>query len=58
MSFRNLREFIRTLEQRDELIRISAVVDPELEITEITDRISKGPLAQNKALLFEHQYHP
>ena len=54
MSFRNLREFIRTLEQRDELIRISAVVDPELEITEITDRISKGPLAQNKALLFEN----
>ena len=54
MAFRDLREFIRELEKRGELIRIKAPVDPELEITEITDRISKGPAAQNKALLFEN----
>ncbi len=54
MPFRDLREFIKALEQRGELIRIKTLVDPELEITEITDRISKGPAAQNKALLFEN----
>ena len=54
MAFRNLREFVRALEERGELIRIKTEVDPELEITEITDRISKGPASQNKALLFEN----
>ena len=54
MAFRDLREFIQLLEQRGEFVRITAQVDPELEITEITDRISKGPAAQNKALLFEN----
>ena len=54
MTFRNLRDYVRALEQCNELVRISPQVNPELEITEITDRISKGPDAQNKALLFEH----
>jgi 4-hydroxy-3-polyprenylbenzoate decarboxylase len=54
MTFRNLRDYIRELDRRDELVRVQALVDPQLEITEITDRISKGPAAQNKALLFEH----
>ena len=54
MAFRDLREFIQLLEQRGELIRITAQIDPELEITEIADRISKGPAANNKALLFEN----
>lgn len=54
MAFRDLREFIAALEQRGELIRIKTLVDPELEITEITDRISKRPADQNKALLFEN----
>lgn len=51
MGYKNLEEFIKELEANDELIRIKAEVDPELEITEITDRISKdyGP-----ALLFEN----
>src|SRR5215213_354381 len=51
MAFEDLREFIRLLEKRGELKRIRAEVDPELEITEITDRVSKqgGP-----ALLFEN----
>jgi 4-hydroxy-3-polyprenylbenzoate decarboxylase len=54
MAFRDLRAFIAGLEKRNELIRIKAAVDPELEITAITDRISKGPASQNKALLFEN----
>ena len=54
MAFRNLRDYVRALEKERELLRISAAVNPELEITEITDRISKGPHEQNKALLFEH----
>jgi 4-hydroxy-3-polyprenylbenzoate decarboxylase len=49
--FDDLREFINFLEDKKELVRIKAEVDPILEITEITDRISKkgGP-----ALLFEN----
>jgi 4-hydroxy-3-polyprenylbenzoate decarboxylase len=53
MVFRDLRDFIRELEKRGELARVRVPVDPELEITEITDRLSKGPASQNKALLFE-----
>ena len=50
MAYSDLREFIATLDAAGELRRISAPVSPELEITEVTDRISKqrGP-----ALLFE-----
>lgn len=53
MAYRSLREFIATLEQAGELIRIKTFVDPVLEIAEITDRISKTP-DRNKALLFEN----
>lgn len=53
MAYKNLEEFIHRLEQEDELIRISQRVDPVLEITEITDRISKLP-GGGKALLFEN----
>jgi 4-hydroxy-3-polyprenylbenzoate decarboxylase len=51
MAYRDLRHFIKVLEERNELVRIKEYVDPHLEITEITDRISKqyGP-----ALLFEN----
>ena len=50
MIFSDLREFIGFLEDKKELVRIKTEVDPILEVTEITDRISKkgGP-----ALLFE-----
>jgi len=50
MAYKDLQEFIQVLEREGELKRISVEVDPELEITEITDRVSKnyGP-----ALLFE-----
>jgi 4-hydroxy-3-polyprenylbenzoate decarboxylase len=54
MAYADLREFITRLEAEGELIRITAPVSPHLEITEITDRVSKRPAAQNKALLFEN----
>jgi 4-hydroxy-3-polyprenylbenzoate decarboxylase len=50
----NLRDFIALLEKKDQLARIHVPVSPELEITEITDRVSKGPEEKNKALLFEN----
>jgi 4-hydroxy-3-polyprenylbenzoate decarboxylase len=53
MAFKDLREFIQLLEEQDQLVRIDAEVSPHLEITEITDRVSKGDPARNKALLFE-----
>lgn len=51
-NFKNLREFIRALEDAGELVRVSREVDAELEISEITDRVSKMP-GGGKALLFE-----
>ncbi|HHW60424.1 MAG TPA: menaquinone biosynthesis decarboxylase [Syntrophomonadaceae bacterium] len=51
MAYKDLREFIYRLEQEGELKRIKAEVDPVLEITEITDRVSK---AYGPALLFEN----
>jgi 4-hydroxy-3-polyprenylbenzoate decarboxylase len=50
-QFRDLREFIQTLEKAGELKRISIEVDPYLEITEICDRTLKQ---QGPALLFEN----
>ncbi len=51
MAYPSLNHFIQLLEKEGELIRISEFVSPHLEISEITDRISKitGP-----ALLFEN----
>ncbi len=51
MPFKDIREFIETLEQRGLLKRIKNEVSADLEITEILDRCVKknGP-----ALLFEH----
>lgn len=54
MAFSNLTEFIDKLESAGELKRITSPVSRDLEITEITDRVSKGPPAENKALLFEN----
>jgi 4-hydroxy-3-polyprenylbenzoate decarboxylase len=50
VSYQDLREFLARLEREGELKRISAEVDVDLEITEITDRVSK---AGGPALLFE-----
>ena len=51
MAYKNLQDFISKLEKAGELKRISTPVSSRLEITEITDRVSKqyGP-----ALLFEN----
>ncbi|HEY1013951.1 MAG TPA: menaquinone biosynthesis decarboxylase [Herpetosiphonaceae bacterium] len=52
-TFRDLREWIAFLEKRGQLKRIKAPVSADLEITEITDRISKSK-DNNVALLFEN----
>ena len=54
MSFDNLREFTSELEKNQELIHINTPISPILEITEITDRISKGNKEKNKALYFKN----
>ena len=51
MKFKDLREFISFLEQRQQLHRIQTPVNCELEITEIVDRVVKGG---GPALLFEN----
>jgi len=53
MAYKNLNEFIAHLEAADHLKRISVEVDPELEITEIADRVMKSP-GGGPALLFEN----
>src|SRR3954465_424377 len=47
---RDLREWIALLEREGELVRVSAEVDPKLEVTEIVDRTVR---AGGPALLFE-----
>ncbi len=51
VAFIDMQDFIKYLEKEGELSRISVPVSPELEITEIADRVMKsgGP-----ALLFEN----
>ena len=51
MSYSGLWEFINALEKKNELIRIKQFIDPVLEITEVTDRVTKSG---GKALLFEN----
>lgn len=51
VAYKDLREFVKRLEKSGELKRISAEVDPVLEITEITKRVTR---AGGPALLFEH----
>ena len=53
MAFQSLRDFAELLEKKGELIRVSVPVSPELEITEIVDRMSKTE-GGGKALLFEN----
>ncbi len=53
MAYKSITEFIEVLEKNNELLRIKEFVDPELEMTEIVDRISKQPDG-GKALLFEN----
>jgi len=51
MAYRDLREFLKLLEEKALLKRIKAEVDPILEIAEINDRVVK---AGGPALLFEN----
>lgn len=52
-SFRDLRDFVNYLDKRGQLRRIKTPVSADLEITEITDRVSKSK-THNYALLFEN----
>jgi 4-hydroxy-3-polyprenylbenzoate decarboxylase len=51
MAYRSLTTFIETLEKAGLLVRIKEYVNPHLEVSEITDRISKS---DGMALLFEN----
>ncbi|MDP2198150.1 MAG: 4-hydroxy-3-polyprenylbenzoate decarboxylase [Sulfurimicrobium sp.] len=51
MKYHDLRDFIAQLEQQGELRRITAEVDPRLEMTEICDRVLR---AEGPAILFEN----
>jgi 4-hydroxy-3-polyprenylbenzoate decarboxylase len=51
MQFQDLRSFLNFLEDKGQLVRIREEVDAVLEITEITDRTTKGG---GPALLFEN----
>jgi 4-hydroxy-3-polyprenylbenzoate decarboxylase len=50
VKYRDLRDFLAQLEARGELKRVTATVDPRLEMTEICARVLK---AAGPALLFE-----
>lgn len=52
MAYNDLRDFIKTLEEKRLLHRVTVEVDPVLEIAEITDRMCKSPNG-GKALFFE-----
>jgi 4-hydroxy-3-polyprenylbenzoate decarboxylase len=59
VAFNDLRDWMAALERAGELKRVRTEVDPILEITEITDRVSKGGArsygrAGGPALLFEN----
>lgn len=51
MKYKDLRDFITQLEAQGELKRVSAEIDPNLEMTEICDRVLK---AEGPAILFEN----
>jgi len=51
MAYKSLNDFITDLEKIEELQRIKSFVNPILEISEITDRVTK---TRGKALLFEN----
>jgi 4-hydroxy-3-polyprenylbenzoate decarboxylase len=63
LAYTDLRDWIKTLEKSGELKRITAEVDPILEMAEIADRTAKSgrgtPKAGGPALLFENvKGHP
>lgn len=57
MAYKSLDHFIQKLDNEGELIVVKEFVDPKLEITEVTDRMSKS-FEGGKALLFENTGTP
>ncbi len=53
MAHQDLRAFLGLLEQRRELVRVREPVSVDLEISAVTDRVSKSP-GGGPALLFEN----
>lgn len=53
MSYVALADFLALLQDHDELVRITAPVDPALEIAAITDRVTKSS-PEGPALFFEN----
>lgn len=51
MKYKDLRDFLAQLEQKGQLKRIKHAIDPNLEMTEISDRVLR---AGGPALLFEN----
>ena len=51
MKYKDLRDFIKQLEAKGELVRVTHEVDPNLEMTEICDRTLR---AGGPAILFEN----
>ncbi len=59
MAYEDLRDWIKTLEKNGELKRITAEVSPDLEITEITDRMCKvGSRGKRKGSVPSNAYAP
>ena len=65
MAYDDLRDWIKALEKHGELRRVGEEVSPELEITEITDRVSKakspagkGAASRKSATPAEGKYAP
>ena len=56
LAYDDLRDWIKTLEKHGELKRIREEVSPELEITEITDRVSK--IGADKGIATKGNYAP
>ncbi|MDO9512581.1 MAG: menaquinone biosynthesis decarboxylase [Bacteroidales bacterium] len=51
MTYRSLSDFVKTLENANELYRVHSIVSTQLEMTEIADRLVKKG---SKAVLFEN----
>jgi 4-hydroxy-3-polyprenylbenzoate decarboxylase len=54
MAYEDLREFIEVLEKEGELLRVKEPLNPSLEISYFTTKVSKFKDQRNKALLFEN----
>jgi 4-hydroxy-3-polyprenylbenzoate decarboxylase len=52
MAYESFQEFLKRLEQEDELRHITEPISPYLEITEVADRMMKSPNG-GKALVFD-----